>query len=442
MTTLPYPGAHPQLTDAIDLLFGTPDLSLPGTARFKATAAGLMVSVDGANWVLMPALTPAPFYTAVRNVKQPYPVGSPTFPGAVGDGTTDDTAAFVYYMGLGPGQVFVPVGTYRVKPGFTISSGIRLFGENHAFTRLKVDDSLGNAGADVFTSTNQRGWAVEGMTIDAPSGRTAGRMFMIKGGDSSEQLVLGISSGGNYIDVDSNNQFMGVEFADNAGIGDFRTTIGDPKRRAWWRNMSAGAGFGIFFNTPHGASQVVNNVFITGAVGATGPAVWYRGSGDITLNGVQTFGMSGWVFDPQANCAAALDASIQMNNCQWDSGGPAATPNMLWTCGPSFNAAACVVFAQLTNNWVAGATGDGVKITGPGLRDRLYFDWKSGACYSNTGFGINVTDTLATVLDFAGNPQINVSIASSTNGAGGSALTNTTLGIPFRSNGSGAKSYT
>jgi len=58
--------------------------------------------------------------------------------GALGDGTTDDTAAFTTAIAAAePGSaVRVPAGTYLVSGGLTIDKGIVLCGEGPAASRL------------------------------------------------------------------------------------------------------------------------------------------------------------------------------------------------------------------------------------------------------------------------------------------------------------------
>ena len=48
--------------------------------------------------------------------------------GAVGDGTTDDTAAINAALSSGPSEIFFPVGNYYCTGTVSIPSGVRAFG--------------------------------------------------------------------------------------------------------------------------------------------------------------------------------------------------------------------------------------------------------------------------------------------------------------------------
>jgi hypothetical protein len=69
--------------------------------------------------------------------------------GAVGDGVTDDTKAFLDWLATGDRRIFIPEGTYLVKEQLRMTSGMkRLFmiGERNKTTIIKLAD--GSAGFD------------------------------------------------------------------------------------------------------------------------------------------------------------------------------------------------------------------------------------------------------------------------------------------------------
>jgi polygalacturonase len=49
--------------------------------------------------------------------------------GAVGDGTTDDTTAFVNALAAST-SIYVPVGTYKLTSNITIPANTKLYGES------------------------------------------------------------------------------------------------------------------------------------------------------------------------------------------------------------------------------------------------------------------------------------------------------------------------
>lgn len=329
----------------------------------------------------------------VANVRDGYVSGGTAFPGAAGDGTTDDTAAFTYWLGQrsGGGVVYIPAGRYRVRSGFTLGgNGITILGEGHDCTTLLVDDSGG--ANDLFTLTNLRGCAFDGFTIDTLSGsaRTGGRTFYIKGGDTSQQLAaFGISRGGHAINVDMNNQFIGCQFDDNGAVGDWGTVIGGDKKQRFWRNFAAGQPY-IFYNTPHGASHVIDNLFCYAAAAAgAGPGIKYRGSGDVKVQGVSTWGTGGgFVCDANASIAAAGDALLMFNNCEFDSTSTSGGPydNFLVNFGASASGS---MFITCSNVWIAGASGNGMHITGTAA-PLVILTYDVGECFSNGAWGILV----------------------------------------------------
>lgn len=335
-------------------------------------------------------------YSNVLNVKDSYVSGGVVLNGATGGGILDDAPAISFWMGQASGQILrIPAGTYRVKTGFSFpGNGTTVIGDGHGCTTILVDDSGGNIG-NVFTLTSLRGCRLMDLTIDATVPRSAGRAVYIVGGDAAHQLAaFGIADGGHVIDVDMNNQFNGIELTDNgSALGDWGSVIGTG-RKMKWLNGGAGGGFGIFFNCLHGASQVVNNLFLyTPQGGSTaGPAIRYKGSADITLKSIQTIGYGqGFICDPTVNPSIAGDALIQMSDCQWDSTSSIGTDNVQFNLGAGVGGA--FVQCEMVNNWIAGATRHGLYVTGDAA-GKLFINYTSGTIFQNgnggTGYGIRV----------------------------------------------------
>jgi hypothetical protein len=330
----------------------------------------------------------------VNSVKNSYVSNGVAFPGAVGDGINDDTAAITYWLSQG-GFLWFPVGTYRVTATlrFTLNGTIA-FGSGCATTSILCDDTAGNIG-DVVTLTNLRGCTLSGLTVDAKAQRTAGAAIRISGGDSTHTLPrFNLALGGHTIDVDMNNQFDHVVFNDSGSYGDWDTVVGNPARQMQWSNAASGSHAGIWFNTPNGGGQIVNPVFMTSKQlsDTPGPAVRYTASADITLNTVKHIGMGGgFVADCTSQPSVAGDGLVTMNLCQWDSTSSGGTfHGVLINLGVGVTGTLTV---NMGTTWVAGATGDGVHITGN--TTPLLMGWASGSSEQNSGWGINGVSHMA-----------------------------------------------
>lgn len=83
--------------------------------------------------------------------------------GAVGDGTTDDTAAFTDALATGS-DVFVPAGTYLITSALTVNLQ-RLYGQNGNKTTLRFNHSGG--GFAITVTTSERGGGVDNFAMDA-----------------------------------------------------------------------------------------------------------------------------------------------------------------------------------------------------------------------------------------------------------------------------------
>ncbi|MFB7138205.1 right-handed parallel beta-helix repeat-containing protein [Gottfriedia sp. NPDC056225] len=87
--------------------------------------------------------------------------------GAVGNGTTDDTIAFqsaIDYLGSkGGGTLFVPAGTYSLKPIF-LKPFVNIVGESRDTVTLKLSDSSGSGYYRVITMANDT--KIQNITCD------------------------------------------------------------------------------------------------------------------------------------------------------------------------------------------------------------------------------------------------------------------------------------
>lgn len=83
--------------------------------------------------------------------------------GAVGDGVTDDTAAFTNALAVGP-DVFIPAGTYLITDTLNVTSK-RLYGQNGNRTLLRFNHTNGDFAIKV--ETLQRGGGVDNFAMEA-----------------------------------------------------------------------------------------------------------------------------------------------------------------------------------------------------------------------------------------------------------------------------------
>lgn len=123
------------------------------TAATAVTADDTFYVIDGATSKKVSAALVKQYVTPVINVKD-------VAYGAVGDGVTNDTAAFVAALAVGVGDVLVPPGTYIVND-LAVSTSRRLVGIGKPI--LRSDD---NAAEAVVILTGDRA-AIVGCKVDA-----------------------------------------------------------------------------------------------------------------------------------------------------------------------------------------------------------------------------------------------------------------------------------
>ncbi len=136
-------------------------------------------TVQSASVSKLPAIT-----DFTQNIQAPTPIaaGKNVYNvrdyGAKGDGSTDDTDAFVKAIAAaksaGGGIVYVPAGYYNVKKGFTIPTGVELRGIHegiHVTTGegsvIYVTENQGDEEADAFV-TMEKGSGLRGITFWYP----------------------------------------------------------------------------------------------------------------------------------------------------------------------------------------------------------------------------------------------------------------------------------
>lgn len=105
--------------------------------------------------------------------------------GAVGDGTTDDTAAFVA-LALLTGTLYVPAGTYRLTSGITVKSNQRWVLDPNAIidaTDLASSSiafsGYGTEGTPVALSSNALAGSISVVVDSVPTGCVAGAMVRV-----------------------------------------------------------------------------------------------------------------------------------------------------------------------------------------------------------------------------------------------------------------------
>lgn len=326
------------------------------------------------------------------NVRDNYDAGSGQRPGAQGDGTTDDTAAFTYWnsrLGGGGGILDIPArdasgalkNNYRLTSGFSLPDCAIWLADGPA-VRLVWDVAFTG---DCFTMAACQRTLLYGFIADSSAQRTAGALIRVQGGNQTYKLYpsLNIALGGHQVCIHSDHQFNVIIYEDLAAGGDWSSGMGAPGDggRGVHRNVG---GIGIDLNTSHGASQVFEKLFFTGlgpAGGAGNIAIRANATGDATFSNVESFNFGGnsvsWT--PNASVADTVQL-LKFVSCIFDS---TTGDNVDLNPGNSMVPVAVVTF---TDTWIGGGGGHGIHVRNatPNWKVRI------NACefYGNTGAGI------------------------------------------------------
>jgi hypothetical protein len=106
--------------------------------------------------------------------------------GAVGDGSTDDTAAInaaITAATASGGTVFFPAGTYRVTSLITVQHDVNLVGAGSEFTAILTDHATaGTLSYNAAGSGNHASNLLSGLRIGASQANTGARVNIVSGG--------------------------------------------------------------------------------------------------------------------------------------------------------------------------------------------------------------------------------------------------------------------
>ena len=349
--------------------------------------------------------------------------------GAVGNGTTDDTAAIKSAIaaannsGKG-GIVYFPPGTYLVSSvldlgyanGGTVSNGISLIGAGPGASLIKSSSSFTTG--EIVTITQKNNCSIRHLTITAATVRTSGAAIKISGNGSNSPSSY-LPSSTTVDDVDLEKQFIGIDITDASGSG--------PERGAWviridrgeWRSFAAN-GIGCWIRTVYGGQHFVSNILMSGPVygEATQPAAGIRvqATGDLTLHAVTTIQTTdGLLVDPGSGQTVA---ALFCTSCDFDTpgsgngitinadgGGQAVQLNFVncWTNN-----------SQVNNGIYIGGNVDRVNIIG----HRAYRNYTNGI-WVNAGGATNISIDSS---EFSGNNLANGGHAGIRLGSTGNAM--------------------
>jgi hypothetical protein len=149
--------------------YGSGQVAAGNPTTLQAVLDLVRISTGGTNWLISGTTTLLSGFGAITGIY--YNVKSY---GAVGDGTTDDAAAFaaanLAAANAGGGVVFVPAGTYRLASTVSLTSGVSLLGSGFSATVVELD-----AAGAVFGASNG---SVQGVTIRHRTAGTTATLVM------------------------------------------------------------------------------------------------------------------------------------------------------------------------------------------------------------------------------------------------------------------------
>lgn len=317
--------------------------------------------------------------------------------GALGDGTTNDTAAFTSAITAATSStmsgttkvVYIPAGTYIIEP-ITLPNRVGLWGAGPGITRLWRRNGGTTTGALIKNTTNARMCSVRQLMIDGKNvgDLTSHGLHM----DNSAALDTDITNGiSEYVDgrhfisdlVIQNCQGDGLHLQ---GRGDVMVT-----RVQSWINRGHGfvTGTDSFFSDCDSGAAGLDGFFIEGAnTRLTSCKAWY--AGDVSTSGAGVSGGTGHGFHIKdgnyATCiligCEAQDnkrSGFYMNNvgrhviqgCMADSNNRANLSHAGFEIINSFNNSVTGIswdrgantFHQLAGLRIQGGTGNRVEIT-------------------------------------------------------------------------------
>lgn len=293
----------------------------PGTSGFVLYSNGTgaapswgsvgSVAVDWTNPGTIGSATPNTGKFTSLAIQGPHPFADVRAYGALGDGSTDDTAAIQAALDAvnadGGGEVYFPSGTY-IATTLTIYSKIHLVGSGIDATTIKLKnasnvDLVKSSGFAGLTGTNSTGgiynWTISDLTLDGN-----------KANNLSAGYALRVYGYGFIL------QNIRVRNARNDGIySEWSTSSNSPGNDSMEAQINGikvhdNAGNGITWNGPHDSSFVNAQIYVNGDKGvwlkaaATGAQFtnahawgntnygWYIESGSTSLNNTEGEGSS------------------------------------------------------------------------------------------------------------------------------------------------------
>ena len=321
--------------------------------------------------------------------------------GAVGDGTTDDTAALqsaATYAVANYKSLFFPAGVYLIRNriAFTGAGNISIFGEGYANTQIKLKSLTGvNANAAVSISDNAANIVVRGLyfTVDSTSVNPGCCLGIEK---ASSVFVSDCFFGGGYYNllfrgvIDSGVDNCSFEYGANSDIkfdDNGSSDVNGISSNSWSPSNPSIWTFGT-------ARMSINNCIIVSAGGATNNANIFTYNGVMLTKALQTV-FTGCHFygntDTNAYLLAAVDthfvgchfgdpvgatsdknfiivnnatARLYMTGCDFGDGNAGATPikdiiNLGYLSGSEAHIVNCKINATPTRNLVYDVGGGG-----------------------------------------------------------------------------------
>ena len=219
--------------------------------------------------------------------------------GAVGDGTTDDTAAIqsaINSLGSTGGKVFFPVGVYKLTSLLTMKRGVTLVGSGIGATKLNYVTSTGAAGV-ISDGTVNNPYVFGGLrdlTLSGP-GRATATVGCYMGGDPTNTYSP------------STNLGIGLRF-DNCYIVEFGVCLQTGNNCALVKYVGGSIDGGKGYYLPQTSTACGENVAFIGTL--------FTGSGVAGTIGAQLDGAGGYTYFTNCSfdyCVTAAITGLFMN---------------------------------------------------------------------------------------------------------------------------------